>query len=191
MIRTSLLYAWRDHLFGGGAIPTLFQIMHAPQFFFAKFQKKYARNIRIYTVTLHFRCSGNFPPRKSPCPSGNASHAMVPSSEERERSHWMPCQENMGGEAKSVSPKKQHVWLCPVQNELRRCCGAKRPPWTAFHIASSWQPPIISSGDFSSLLLWWFAPYKHILLAPHHGSTKKRSAPPCLMMDGSQYKNIQ
>ena len=35
---------------GGGAVPTLFQIMHAPQFFFAKFQKKYAWNIRVYTV---------------------------------------------------------------------------------------------------------------------------------------------
>ena len=33
-----------------GAVPTLFQIIRTPQFFFAKFRKKYARNIRVYTV---------------------------------------------------------------------------------------------------------------------------------------------
>ena len=39
-------------LFGGGAVPTLFQIMRAHQFFFAKLRKKYARNIRVYTVVF-------------------------------------------------------------------------------------------------------------------------------------------
>ena len=47
---------WRDHLFRGGAVPTLFQIMRAPQFFFAKFCKKYARNIRVYTVCYVLKC---------------------------------------------------------------------------------------------------------------------------------------
>ena len=45
-------HMWRDHLFGGGAVPTLFQIMHSPQFLFAKFRKKYARNIRVYMVFI-------------------------------------------------------------------------------------------------------------------------------------------
>ena len=34
---------------GGGAVPILFQIMCAPQFFFTKFRKKYAWNINVYT----------------------------------------------------------------------------------------------------------------------------------------------
>ena len=37
-------------LFGGGALRTLFQIMRTPQFFFAKFRKKYVRNIHLYMV---------------------------------------------------------------------------------------------------------------------------------------------
>ena len=52
MIRTSLLNTSRDHLFRGGAVPTLFQILRAPQFFLAKFRKKYARIIRVYTVSF-------------------------------------------------------------------------------------------------------------------------------------------
>ena len=31
--------------------------MRTPQFFFAKFRKKYARNIRVYTVVTAARCS--------------------------------------------------------------------------------------------------------------------------------------
>ena len=54
MIRTSLLNAWRDHLFRGGAVPTLIPILRAPQFFFAKFRKKYARIIRVYTVYVSY-----------------------------------------------------------------------------------------------------------------------------------------
>ena len=52
MIRTSVLNAWRVHLFRGGAVPTLIQILRIPQFFFAKFRKKYAWIIRVYTVTI-------------------------------------------------------------------------------------------------------------------------------------------
>ena len=51
MIHTSLLNAWRDHLFWGRAVPTLFKILRTPQFFFAKFQEKYVWNIHVYTVT--------------------------------------------------------------------------------------------------------------------------------------------
>ena len=39
-------------LFGGRAVPTFFQIMREPQFFFAKFRKKYAWNIRVYMVNV-------------------------------------------------------------------------------------------------------------------------------------------
>ena len=35
----------------------------------------------------------------------------------------------------------------------------KRPPCTA-SCDASWQPPITSSGDFDSMLSWWFAPYE-------------------------------
>ena len=40
-------------LFGGGAVPTLFQIVCTPQFFFTKFWKKYAQNICVYTVYVN------------------------------------------------------------------------------------------------------------------------------------------
>ena len=39
-------------LFGGGAVPTLFQIMHAPQISSLNSRKKYVWNIHVYTVHI-------------------------------------------------------------------------------------------------------------------------------------------